>query len=340
MMSLSHSIPAVGTRPHLGCPKTIGIQFRHRGPSRGVQTLKPEICTVGTQTDITSIILEEQMEEDVQVGSSAMLCHDDWDYAASDASLSSDIGCAEHFTPPSSSTDSNGPRSAVFIISWSSHIQLIDTWCSCPQCGCHSLRWNCTILHLFFICTECGNQSIWCSQPLCSNTPAGNIKLSAAILFAGVSVTKVLCVLAHLGVAIYKVRTYYHHQEQVLFEAVQRVWTERQSWLLSAMQVEEDHSIICGGDSRADSPGHCAKYGTHTLMELQKCAILDIKVVQGDDRELVVSKWKSILQHIQNLHDGFPGLFCQCAHGPLEGREQRKPWLKRGHRPPRSWRRS
>lgn len=50
-------------------------------------------------------------------------------------------------------------------------------------------------------------------------------------------------------------------------------------WMLSGLQTE-DGGIVCGGDGRADSPGHSAKYGTYTMMELRKKAVIDIQVVQ------------------------------------------------------------
>ena len=34
-----------------------------------------------------------------------------------------------------------------------------------------------------------------------------------------------------------------------------------------------------GGDGRCDSPGHCAKYGTYTLMELSSNKIVDFQCV-------------------------------------------------------------
>ena len=37
---------------------------------------------------------------------------------------------------------------------------------------------------------------------------------------------------------------------------------------------------MLGGDGRADSPGHSAKFGSYTTMELQKKAVIDIQLVQ------------------------------------------------------------
>ncbi|XP_066275662.1 uncharacterized protein [Branchiostoma lanceolatum] len=248
--------------------------------------------------------------------------------------------------------------------------------------------------------------------------------LSAAILFSGATATKVLRVLSHMGVAVISVRSFFRHQKQVLFTAVERLWGERQLSMLNVLQAE-GQPIVCGGDGRADTPGHCAKYGTYTTMELRKTAIIDVQLVQSNEvggsyhmeqeglrrslanvenyvdvgtlvtdrhlginkmvredyphithffdiwhvaksvkkklqnlaklrdcqalkpwissminhlywsvtttppgnEDVVVDKWRSVYQHTHDIHDGFQGHFPKCDHDPLEGREQRKPWL-------------
>ena len=37
---------------------------------------------------------------------------------------------------------------------------------------------------------------------------------------------------------------------------------------------------MLGGDGRADSPGHSAKFGSYTMMELKKKIVIDIQLVQ------------------------------------------------------------
>ena len=49
---------------------------------------------------------------------------------------------------------------------------------------------------------------------------------------------------------------------------------------LVAMLQSDNSTLVLGGDGRADSPGHSAKYGTYTLMELSHNIILDIQLVQ------------------------------------------------------------
>ena len=63
-------------------------------------------------------------------------------------------------------------------------------------------------------CTHCGYQQMWRSQPHIKDTPAGNILLSAAILFSGATPGKILQMLAHMRVASISNRTFYYHQSQ------------------------------------------------------------------------------------------------------------------------------
>ena len=48
---------------------------------------------------------------------------------------------------------------------------------------------------------------------------------------------------------------------------------------------------------------------------------------QGD---LLLAKWLSVLNHIQNIHDGHDDLFPACEHGPLEGEDRQKDWIEPG----------
>ena len=43
---------------------------------------------------------------------------------------------------------------------------------------------------------------------------------------------------------------------------------------------DANKKLIVGGDGRADTPGHSAKYGCYTIMELEEHVILDMQLVQ------------------------------------------------------------
>ena len=129
------------------------------------------------------------------------------------------------------------------------------------------------------ICSHCGHKRVWMSQPSIRNIPAGNILLSAAILFSGATPGKVLRLLNHMQVACISDRTYYRHQRRFLEPAVFAVWEVKQLRLLAECRTKGD-SLNIGGDGRADSPGHSAKYGSYGLINLDTHKVLHIELVQ------------------------------------------------------------
>lgn len=67
---------------------------------------------------------------------------------------------------------------------------LIELFRKCPVCtrSCIThLRTVGTLLCVDQVCTHCEHQKTWTSQPYVTNIPAGNIQLSAAVIFSGAS---------------------------------------------------------------------------------------------------------------------------------------------------------
>ncbi|XP_061898569.1 uncharacterized protein LOC133646801 isoform X3 [Entelurus aequoreus] len=171
-------------------------------------------------------------------------------------------------------------------IIFESCLQSLVKWCHCPVCGSQDISpsWdsNGTQLTMTLQCASCDQRSSWSSQPNIGPYAAGNILLSAGILFAGASSGKVLQVLNSIGVVTYVKRTFFNHQELILQPAIKKVWEEQQWTHLTMLQVE-GRPLVLGGDGRADSPGHSAKFGTYTTMELVANVVLDLQVVQSNE---------------------------------------------------------
>ena len=125
-------------------------------------------------------------------------------------------------------------------------------------------------------CSHCGHVWLRNSQPFIKNQPAGNILLSAAILFSGCTPTKVFHFLNCLRVACITDRTFYIHQTEHLEPSVLSVWKHKQQQVLSASELP----LTIGGDGRADSPGHSAKYGSYGIIDLHTNKTLHIELVQ------------------------------------------------------------
>ncbi len=153
----------------------------------------------------------------------------------------------------------------------------------CPSCCLPELTWveklPRAMLVLEATCKSCAHHLVWHSQPLVGDTPAGNILLSASILFAGATPGKVLRVLTHLGLASISRRTFSRHQKHILVPSVTKVWDEHQARVFAELR-EEGRPLILGIDGRADSPGFCAKFGSLSNLELVLNMVLDLQLVQ------------------------------------------------------------
>ena len=136
-----------------------------------------------------------------------------------------------------------------------------------------------TFLNVIQHCSKCFFTYKWDSQPVIKDIPAGNILLSASILFSGSLPAKVLQVLRIYGCASISYRTYFRHQGSFLQPAICTAWNKHQADLFKQLRREK-RPLIIGGDGRADSPGHSAKFGSYTVMELNKNIIIDIQLVQ------------------------------------------------------------
>lgn len=109
------------------------------------------------------------------------------------------------------------------------------------------------------------------------NIPAGNILLSASILFAGALPSKVIRVLTSCGVQTISLTTFFRHQKKFLLKTVSNVWFRKETALFESLKNKK---LVLGGDGRSDSMGHSAKYGSYTIMELEENKIINIQLVQ------------------------------------------------------------
>ena len=188
-------------------------------------------------------------------------------------------------TRPDSETGTQQSRlhtEAKYIV-FQSSLEMLVGWCACPECGSHEVtpKWSRsgTQLTISLFCKACDNTSRWQSQPTLGDVAAGNILLSAAILFAGASAAKVLRVLGSIGVATHTLRSFFRHQKLILHPAIDLVWKNQQTEHMTLLQVM-GLPLVLGGDGRADSPGHSAKFGLYTTMDLLNNIVLDLQIVQ------------------------------------------------------------
>ena len=154
---------------------------------------------------------------------------------------------------------------------------------SCPLCCEPSIaevsKVIGTLIYVTQQCPNCGYGRVWQSQPHINCMPAGNLLLSAAILFSGAMISQTLRIFKMLNLQCFSRMTYHKHQKNYLIPTVIKKWRAEQENVISKIS-ELEGGLILSGDGRSDSPGHCAKYGAFTVIEQRVNNVLDIQLVQ------------------------------------------------------------
>ena len=129
------------------------------------------------------------------------------------------------------------------------------------------------------VCTRCKRTWHWESQPFIQSFPVGNVLMSAAILYSGSLPAKALRMFHILKCATITPNTLFRHQSQILQPAVKKVWEKEQLLLMNTIRKEK-RNLFLSGDGRCDSPGHSAKFGSYTIIDIFSDKVVDFKLVQ------------------------------------------------------------
>jgi len=95
----------------------------------------------------------------------------------------------------------------------------------------------------------------------------------------GLSPTKTLRMLKSINIATICSTTFKEHASRYIYPTIYKMWNIEQDSVLQTL-AEMGGGLVLGGDGRADTPGHCAKYGTYTFIDLCINKIVDIQLVQ------------------------------------------------------------
>ncbi|KAL3877441.1 hypothetical protein ACJMK2_035147 [Sinanodonta woodiana] len=218
---------------------------------------EPCMVTVGTQTDDRWETRRSYRSPSIEMNRNQNLQHDtsqDPDWCPSDQEESID----------------------------SVQVTLLNRKCSC--CGTMEVLMKRVVGTALIVdmCCKCDGRYKWYSQPMSGTMPLGNLILSGAIMFAGASPTTVLNVLMHSKIQCFSQRTYMSIQNAYIVPIVSSVWQLSQSYMLDEIR-DRGSAVKLGGDARCCSPGHTAKYGSYSIMNLESGKILDLQLVQSNE---------------------------------------------------------
>ncbi|XDV25473.1 hypothetical protein PO909_029389 [Leuciscus waleckii] len=129
-------------------------------------------------------------------------------------------------------------------------------------------------------CPHCDFVRTWNSQPLHGGTPAGNLQLSVAVYSNGGSFFRVEKIFRALRLQMFQHNTYRRHARLYIEPAIIYKWKSTQDGIMEKLK---EQNAILGGDMRADSPGHTAKFGSYTMMDLRSQRVIDLQLIQSNE---------------------------------------------------------
>ena len=295
--------------------ETKSVQTQTEWPTRvkGVQ-VKPK--TTHRATECRSEVTEQGVQVTVQTQDSttcteaaADSCEEsehsegsDTEYCPSECQSGSDspqkLGGPVHTLPKIPEDEQR-----KFIVFENSLMELFQR---CPVCGADKLDSEIgsssgTLARVLYRC-QLGHRGSWLSQPLLNGRmAAGNLLVSAAILFTGSSFAKVQELSKVMRLSFISENLFYQLQSKYLFPVVHTLYTSQKEALISAFG-EDPVTLL--GDGRCDSPGFSAKYGTYTLMEDKSGSILNFSLKQlGLSQSSVAMETDGLIDALTELND-------------------------------------
>ncbi|XP_034077579.1 uncharacterized protein LOC117549630 [Gymnodraco acuticeps] len=268
----------------LGSHRSTAVQAKIPCRSVGVETLPLEVpVPFLTSTPLKRppkrprVDLEEEYEDPFE-GSSSLVFSESQDATYDPAE--SITNATE--TTAMSGQEQNPPQTInTYIVYETCLMELFE---SCPVCKrvCDvQTRRIGTFISVQQLCPHCQFTRNWNSQPVLGSTPVGNLQLSVATYVNGASFYKLSKVFKAMNMQLCKYNTFRRHARMFIEPAIVSYWQKSQEGMLQKLHAEE--KVIVGGDMRADSPGHYAKFGSYTMMDLKNNKVVDLQLVQSNE---------------------------------------------------------
>ena len=174
-------------------------------------------------------------------------------------------------------TNTTPVREPKFLVFWTCLMSLFRFCFTCFQkttITCVKTRGT-----LMTVTMTCPKKHVhkWQSQPIINGMGAGNLLLSASILYSGNTFTRISEMLSSINVVAFSRTLYYQIQKTFLYPTLNTVYKLHRANIFNVCRTRTENNFI--GDGRSDSPGYSAKYGTYSLMSTDINKIVDFHVV-------------------------------------------------------------
>ncbi|XDV12214.1 hypothetical protein PO909_000927 [Leuciscus waleckii] len=221
---------------------------------------------------------EEEEEEDPSGASSSMNVEEPMDSTYDPADTVTTLT-----EPTDVKFESSKPvhKTATYIVYENCLLQLFEQCPVCQRVTNVQKKVFGTFLSVEQRCPHCDFFRKWSSQPIIQSTPAGNLQLSVALYANGASFFKVKRIFQAMKLKMIHYTTFRVHARRYIQPAIVHSWRTAQDGMMQ--QLRQQQNIVLGGDMRADSPGHSAKFGSYSVMDLRNNTIIDLQLVQSNE---------------------------------------------------------
>ena len=254
LLKVKISVPKVRVNTEFSFPPNTNIKFYSDTEGDGDEIKETE-TEVETETD------------DVEKSDSTYIP----EYTeSSDDSSDPEESCFDY-------TNTTPVREPKFLVFWTCLMSLFRFCFTCFQkttITCVKTRGT-----LITVTMTCPKKHVhkWQSQPIINGMGAGNLLLSASILYSGNTFTRISEMLSSINVVAFSRTLYYQIQKTFLYPTLNTVYKLHRANIFNVCRTRTENNFIGGG--RSDSPGYSAKYGTYSLMSTDINKTVDFHVV-------------------------------------------------------------
>lgn len=248
-------------------------------PENVVAKVDPDISPVEENSELSDESDEEWCDDVDDTGSVGSCDTSDEDWNPEEDEDSDDENADFSHCPSTNwlaeNEDTSNERKSIVFDSCLKQLFQICRKCGAIVKNAH-LKQRGSLICVTTVC-KAGHTEPWFSQPFTKGMAAGNLICSSGILFTGNHYTRVSAVMSACNVRFFEKGTFYLIQRKYLWPVVNNYYQIQQNEVLQSFRGQP---LVLAGDGRCDSPGHNAKYGTYSLMEVATEKIVDFSLVQ------------------------------------------------------------
>lgn len=179
--------------------------------------------------------------------------------------------------PEEDDCDKLPEQDKIFFVQWSQLRTLFESCFTCKQpMFIHTTDANGSLLRIIGTCVN-GHENSWESQPCIRKVPRIDMVTAAATLCVGNTYGHIKETMDASKIQWMSKRRYYDIQKQLLLPSINKVYCKEQEAIL--VRLVCSGPVNLSGDSRCDSPGYSAKYGTYTVMDPTRDEVVAFEVV-------------------------------------------------------------